>query len=226
MIELCKLASSHALGPLTVKFPKAELLAIAFTDPLANESSEYVLLLWWHFHLSCHLSSLSPQAYFTSIFSLPPTATPWDPVLFFLSIIQISHRSSFTCPFSTFLLPGYLLGAKCPFNTAPHQTYLLPSYWKTHRIGGALREISSAGLNLVLRSTWAWHVEAVIRPEFQGNSMTVLSRVSRSGPETAFVLLSSVRVRVCEGPAVIFLWQHCFQMVSPLILSLRFNFRP
>lgn len=99
---MCKLASLHAVGPLTVKFPKAGLLAIAFTDPLANESSEYVLLLWWHFHLSCHISSLSPQAYFTSIFSLPPTATPWDPLLFFLSIIQLSHGSSFSCPFSTF----------------------------------------------------------------------------------------------------------------------------
>lgn len=102
MSELYKLASFHAVGPLTVKFPKAGLLAIAFTDPLANESSEYVLLLWWHFHLSCHIPFLNPQAYFTSIFSLPPTATPWDPLLFFLSIIQLSHGSSFSCPFSTF----------------------------------------------------------------------------------------------------------------------------
>lgn len=55
-------------------------------------------------------------------------------------------------PFEHFLLPGYLLGAKHPFNTAPQQTHLLPSHWKTHSIGGTLRDISSTGLNLVQKS--------------------------------------------------------------------------
>lgn len=50
-------------------------------------------------------------------------------------------------------------------------------------------------------------MEAIIRPEFQGNSVIVLSRVSRSGRETACVLLSSVCARVGEGPAIIFLGQ-------------------
>ena len=44
-------------------------------------------------------------------------------------------------------------------------------------------------------------MDAIIRPEFQGNGMIVLNRVSRSGQKTAFVFLSGMCV--CErGPAL------------------------
>lgn len=151
MIELCKLASFHAVGPLTVKFPKAGLLAIAFTDP------------WLMRALSMYFSC-------DGIFTFPATYLSLTLKLTLLQLQSPAHRNSLRSlavfpehntalprilillPFQHFSLPGYLLGAKCPFNTTLHQTHLLPSHWKTHSIGGTLGEISSTGLNLVQKS--------------------------------------------------------------------------
>lgn len=75
------------------------------------------------FHLSCHISFLNPQAYFTSIFSLPAHSNSLGSLAVFPEHnAALPHGSSFS-PQHFFYFQAIFWVPKCPFNTAPHQTH-------------------------------------------------------------------------------------------------------